>query len=303
MLGFVSAALLGATCFYYCSARKTKETLDKMSEERVALDSEMRRAKTRIIAAKTDNAELQSALTSESKRNDTKPQVSITSLLKSQALLAMIEPDPKLYSLALKNDAALQARKYGPLFRALELTPNEADKFLTLLVKHGEALVDIVSTASKQSVPLDDSAVAALMNQENDNFTSARVALWGDAGEQQLQYFNRSLPVSGFVTELATVIALTSTPLSGAQADQLTQILANASSSYQSGGPATKETINWSTALGQAQGILSPTQLLAFQDLYVQSQVSQLQMQFIEQEVGATKRLTPQGKTGPIRVL
>ena len=289
-LGSFSAIFLGTTCFCYHSAQETRAALDSLSRERAALDSGIRRAKGRIMAANRDSAEFRSAPSTEPRRQAQPRQaseaaVNIMSLLNTQSILAMMEPDPKLFALALKNYRAIQARKYGPLFRALDFNPEQIEKFITLSAQHAEALVDIVSTAGQQGVPLDDPAVATLMKQENDQFTSAREALLGDAGERKLRQSNRLLPVSGVVNELATTIALTAAPLSGTQADQLTQILANASSKYQSGGAATQATIDWPAALGQAQGILSPTQFAFLQDQYLGGQISQLQTQFISQEM------------------
>ena len=60
--------------------------------------------------------------------------------------------------------------------------------------------------------------------------------------------------------------AATATPMNADQADQLTEILANASSSYQRGGVARPGfAINWDKALPQAAQVLSPDQLAVLQ--------------------------------------
>jgi hypothetical protein len=65
-----------------------------------------------------------------------------------------------------------------------------------------------------------------------------------------------------------------STPLPRIQSEQLTQILANSSASYKSGGNADQNDIDWDNALNQAAGLLSEDQLRAFKALAGYQKVS-----------------------------
>lgn len=147
--------------------------------------------------------------------------------------------------------------------------------------------MDILYTADQQGVPANDSAVRSLMQQDRNEMMASDQAVLGDSGLRQLKQYNRALPVAWVVNQVAMDVALTPTPLSGAQADQLGQILANASATYQGGGAANAATVNWPAALGQAQGILTPTQFAALQAQYYQSQLNPLVAQFRNQEKAA----------------
>jgi len=286
LLGASSAICFGITCFYYHRTQETKVALDSLATERSSLDSDILRAKARIEAANHDDGELQSAPPADPQHPVSIAAAHVLSLIELKGFQAMMEPDPKLYGLALKYHRALVARTYGRLFRALNLTPETIGQFETLAEKHAEAQLDIVYSANRQGTPLNDPAVSSSLSQEDDRFMSAEGALLGDAEKQQWSQYCRSLPVRSYVFKLATAVALTSTPITGAQADQLTQILANASSNYQSGGTASPATVNWATVLEQAQGFLAPTQFEVLQDQLVQTQLSQLETEFIGQEMG-----------------
>jgi hypothetical protein len=64
----------------------------------------------------------------------------------------------------------------------------------------------------------------------------------------------------GFVTAAASLLANTATPLTVAQGEQLLNVLADASGSYQRGGPVDPATINWPAALEQLKPLLAPAQ-------------------------------------------
>ncbi len=68
------------------------------------------------------------------------------------------------------------------------------------------------------------------------------------------------------VGSLGDTLAGTTAPLSPEQADQLAQVLASASDSYQHGGSARGNLIyNWDQVRAQAEAILTPEQMSAFQ--------------------------------------
>jgi hypothetical protein len=273
-LGGGLAIMLGVAGFNRHSAREAKASLELLAKRSDFLNSGIRRAEDRIAGATRDSAEMQAALAAQpiAPRNN------------ERTVPALMAADPKLYALGMKAFQAGLHWKFGPLFRTLNLTPDQIDKFESLESQHEEAQIDIMATASAQGMPFSDPIVAALMSQENGQYQAAQQALLGDTGYQQLQQFNRMAPVMGIVDTVAVSVALTPTPLTGAQSDRLAQILANASSQFQSGGPATPATINWPATLGQAQAILSPAQFAALEGVYDGNQIGQIKTQFYNQE-------------------
>ena len=128
-----------------------------------------------------------------------------------------------------------------------------------------------------QSLPGADNsrAAATLERQFAEENRSARIALLGTDGYQQLRQYERSLPVRSLIVDrLGGALAATATPLTARQGEQLTQVLANANSQYRSGGAAMKDTIDWDAVLAQAPGLLSATQLEVFKATAVREQIS-----------------------------
>jgi hypothetical protein len=119
----------------------------------------------------------------------------------------------------------------------------------------------VLSPGMKDSAP----EISALQKWDDDQLRDAQVALLGEDGYQQLVQFNREQPVQAIVDDVARFVALTPTPLTYSQAGQLMRVLANADGQYQNGGPADADVtkIDWSQALPQAKGILSPSQFAA----------------------------------------
>ncbi len=105
------------------------------------------------------------------------------------------------------------------------------------------------------------------LNLSDDQLRS----ILGDQGLQQLYSSLRVQPMQNMVNDVSSLSI--SAPLTQEQSSQLMNILANASSAYGSGGRATAQSIDWSQALAQAQGILSEPQMNA---LRAESQLGQL---------------------------
>jgi hypothetical protein len=196
--------------------------------------------------------------------------------------------------LALRNDPALRLSylaseranldaRYGPLVAQLGLSPERAARFKDLLAEHTQELLEIRLAAlpggavdSKTDFPSRDTA--------DEHLRAAQAELLGDAGYQQLQQYERLMPVRSEIDTLAGSLALTETPLGSGQAAQLLQIIANASSGYQKGGEADApmpgngelltplmlahqsipENIDWNSVLSQARTVLSPDQFELF---------------------------------------
>jgi RNA polymerase sigma factor (sigma-70 family) len=107
-------------------------------------------------------------------------------------------------------------------------------------------------------------------------------SILGEQGYQEYQNFARMQPVAGFVTDASTLS--TTEPLSPQQSIQLLNLIANASSSYVSGGKADPQTVDWGQVLPQAQGILSPAQYNALSAESQGTQVMGLVRQYYQSQ-------------------
>jgi len=126
----------------------------------------------------------------------------------------------------------------------------------------------------------------------------------GDAGFAQYQQYQQTLPQRGVVNQLQQSLSYTSTPLTDAQTEQMVQLLAQAAPqraansttptrnmAFTMGGPmgymggGSGSTIT-PEAINLAQGVLSPPQLQALQQLQQQQQAQQQLQQAMRQSMG-----------------
>ena len=123
---------------------------------------------------------------------------------------------------------------------------------------------DIGAAADAQGLSHTDPAIVALREQSDQQRTRELAELLGPAGFAAYERFQRAIPVRGFVDGLAEQLAWTA-PLSGRQADELEQALADSSEAYRSGKAADPKTVEWERVDRAAERILSPGQLAVWQ--------------------------------------
>ncbi len=283
--GITFALALGVKWWGGRSEREAEASLVEVGRRRAELDAGIRRAEEGIAASDRDRLALQAALRASppaasplagpAKSNPGSPDVA-----------ALLEANPALFALGVRAYRANLGPHFAPLYRKLGLSQTQIGAFEDLMTEHEEEVLDLNATASSQGIENSDPAVLAVRQQEDDQLHAAQIALLGAAGYQQLQQFARAEPVQEIVASVATTVALTSTPLSGAQATELRDFLANSSSSYRSGDPADPATIDWDVALPQAQGILNNPQFGALKAESLKLQVEKIQAQFDQQESG-----------------
>ncbi|MGC4071929.1 MAG: sigma-70 family RNA polymerase sigma factor [Nibricoccus sp.] len=142
---------------------------------------------------------------------------------------------------------------YEPLYRALALDPEEIQSFEDLCLQGPNTGLWLSSQASDQSN-------AATQPEPTPSEINTRLAaLLGPDGFEKLQSFNRTVPARSFAAQLAGAVYL-SDPLSQETAAQLSQAIAQSSSSYQKGGPVTLHEVNWDQVLLLSQSHLSAAQ-------------------------------------------
>jgi len=161
--------------------------------------------------------------------------------------------------LALRNAA---------MYRKLGFSPGQISQYENLAVDHFLRMQDIIATAQAENIPVKDPAIAALIKDENQQYRQEQTAALGAPVTQEIQQFQRTAGMRTIANSVAGDTYYSNTPLSANQADQVTQILANNSAAYQKGNSASFNDINMPTALAQAQGVLTDTQLAALKNLY-----------------------------------
>lgn len=284
--GIVLGFAVALDWFAVRSERRANAALAEIAQKRAALNAAVREDDERIAADDRERLALKAAL-------GTLPPAAASGAVAGKRnpgdrdVAALLEANPALFALGVRAYRANLGPHFASLYRALGLSQAQIDAFESLMTEHEEGLLDLNATAASQGLENSDPAVLAVRQQEDDQLRAAQVALLGDAGYRQLMQMGRVQPVQDIVASVATTVALTSSPLSGAQAAELTDFLANASSSYRRGDPADPATIDWDVVLPQAQGILTAPQFGALKAEALKPQVGKIQAQFNQQESGA----------------
>ncbi|HEX2855048.1 MAG TPA: hypothetical protein VHO24_17570 [Opitutaceae bacterium] len=153
--------------------------------------------------------------------------------------------------MAIQQKGQLDSR-YAALFKNLKLSPEQLDKFKSLLVEKQTALQDVLAAARTQGINLRDDRdgfqkMVADTQAEVDNSIKATL---GEEGFAKYQNYQETIPQRSVVNQLQQSLSYTGSPLSDAQADQLVQILAQTAPKNAGGrnNPVMNETVSFAVA-------------------------------------------------------
>jgi hypothetical protein len=280
--GVLLGIALGVKWMAVRSARDSAAALARLDARRATLDEAIRRTRARIAADERDRIELQAGLSSLERVAAAGSAATARSPV-GPGVAALLAANPSLFNLGVRAYRANLGSHYQQLYRALALSPGQIEAFEDLMTEHEEGLLDLEATAASQGIGTADPAFLALRQQQDDQLRAAQIALLGETGYRQLQQLARMQPVQDLVANLATTVALTDTPLGGAQAAEVAGFLANSSSSYRAGDPADPATIDWDVALPQARAVLSDAQYSALKAEALKPKLDKMREQFSRQ--------------------
>ena len=212
--------------------------------------------------------------------------------------------------LAIQQKAGLDAR-YSQLFKAMHLTPEQLDKFKSLLVEKQNAMIDVLAAARAQGMtgPGNRAELNQMIQTTQAEVDSTIRTTLGDAAFTQYQTYEQTLPQRNTVSQLDARLSYSEQPLSPTQTDQLISILANTAkptnaAANSAGGNANPGRPNGifnpngapitDAAIAQAQTVLTPTQVSAMTQLQQEQQAQAALRQLMRnQGRGATPAATP----------
>lgn len=184
---------------------------------------------------------------------------------------------------------------YAPLFKALNLSPEQLSQFQSLLAEKQQSLLDVMQAAQAQGMSprSDPDGMKTLMSQAISQVDANIQQALGDAGYQQYQQYQQTLPERNVVNTLQQSLSYTQTPLTDDEANQMISLLAqnqpqragNGTAGTANGGdpgPGPISLMNGggnakvtNDAITQAQGVLSGPQVSALQQIQQQQQAQQ----------------------------
>jgi hypothetical protein len=204
----------------------------------------------------------------------------------------------KLMSIQMKGRIV---QTYGALFKSLNLSPEQLSQFEGLLADKQQAMMDVMQAAREQGVSprTDPDGFKNLVNQAVSQSDASIQQALGDAGFQQYQQYQQSLPERNTVNSLQQSLSYTQTPLTDDEANQLIGLLQQTqpqragngtagTNNGGDGGPGIMSLINGGgtakvtdEALTQASGVLSAPQISALQQIQQQQQAQQQMQQMM----------------------
>ncbi len=169
---------------------------------------------------------------------------------------AFLAAHPEVAVMISNYARARATARYYELMKRLELTPEQIDQFGALAAQLEEG-VGIYSTGQAPSMEIEigDLTKAGIEARIRD--------LLGAGGYIQYQDYTRTLDgrVRSVAEEMIKSSYFSDVRLTTAQANGLANIVAQDSSSYQSGRGVNLSSQEWATVIASAAGILSPPQL------------------------------------------
>ena len=219
--------------------------------------------------------------------------------------------------MAIQQKTQVDAR-YAALFRKLGLPPDKLAQLKALLGEKLSTPIDVMTAAGQQGInPMQNPQEFRQLVQNAQAETDEKIkSLLDPSAYAQYQNYVQTEPQRAIVSQLQQSLSYTDAPLSAAQADQLTQILAETSPARAS-GPVIGAAVTYTRTAGpdgnvvvamgspppegpmggalwggspitdaavtQAQGVLSAPQIQALQEMQQQQQAAaQLRQQMMQ---------------------
>ena len=176
----------------------------------------------------------------------------------------LLAKDPKLQALSIEASRGRFETTYGPLLRSLRLSPAQIAKLGAAQGKFDALQQDMTIVMREQNLRANDAAILQLRQQAADELRTVQVEVLGAAGYEQLQSYERTLPVRAIAGRFAGAMAVADRPMSAQQAERLTQIMTEASGATPGNQRINPAAIDWSVVDRLAADVLSPDQLSLF---------------------------------------
>ncbi len=182
--------------------------------------------------------------------------------------------DPEAQRLMAQQQRAQISSRYAGLFRALGLPPDKLAQFKELLLEKQTVRNDVLLAATQQGInPMaNPQEFRRLENSMQDEIDAKIKTTLGPDGFSDFQTYQQTQGRRGVVDQLQQSLSYTASPLSAAQSDQLVEILGRTGpAGTATAGSPNNNTVTDAT-IAAAQGVLSPPQVQALQEIQQQQQ-------------------------------
>ena len=200
----------------------------------------------------------------------TPPPSPATSLTGDSISSSPVLTSETIDTLRMESAKADARRALGPLFRELGLSPEKVativDRIALCESTRSALLAEIPPTARNNPNDPIALSVKARLAEEEFRYHSDLDAMLGSENSRRFEEFQREVPFWSQVSNLATQLYASDTPLSPAQAHQLATVLI--AGATDASGQITRTVSNWDDVFVQARGFLTPSQIDALKTLH-----------------------------------
>ncbi len=321
LIGFLTLAVIGTAVLAWQQYQELigLRAAALQGDERAALQKTAWDAQKKITQLERDLASARSEAASSATNapgeagKDANQSRAVNSMASGMANMMKMLDNPDVQRLmALQQKAQLNAR-YAALFKSLHLSTDQLAQFKNLLVEKQMVNTDVMIAATQQGInPMQNPKEFRDMMQatQGDIDTKIKTTL-GDDGYAQFQNYQQTQGQRNVVTQLEQSLSYTDAPLTSAQSEQMLQILSQtsptgaASAQIVIGGPGggpvgggAGSRITDAT-IASAQGVLSPPQVQALQEIQqqqlAQQQLARVMMQNQQQSGNVMVHAPPPG--------
>ncbi len=189
--------------------------------------------------------------------------------------------DPEAQRLmALQQKAGISSR-YADLFKKLQLAPDQLEQFKAELLEKQTSRQDALLAAAQQGInPMQNPQEFRKLEESIQSDIDKQIKTTiGDSAFADYQTFQATAGQRGVVNQLQQSLSYTEAPLTPAQSDQVTQILATTGTPKigPDGAPVPSKNNSRVTdaTVAQAQTVLVPRQVQALQEIQQQQQAGE----------------------------
>ena len=167
--------------------------------------------------------------------------------------------DPEYRRLARDMNKARRHLEFQRLYRALNLTPDQIDRFEAIMVRQNDASLDAAI------VRAEGGDVQTVFQRSGPEWNRAMNALLGSEGFAYLQDYLRSMSVRAFIDRFAVQAMAVGTALTPEQSDQLAALALANDPMYRQHKGTDPGMVDWSAVWDPAGKMLTSDQLALLQ--------------------------------------
>lgn len=263
---------------------KTEETASRASLEKSLADAQnnVRELERQLTETRNPKAPAKS---SGSTALPIGPDGSLASIMPG---LAAFLDRPEMQRALTNQEKANIERRFSKLFKQLNLSPEQLEKFKALLLERQTTAMDSMIIAAQKGInPMQGGAEMGKLVKESQKEIDTQIKeLLGASNYSQYDEYKRSEPQRQVVAQLQQDLGYSDEPLNKTQVSQLTQVLAE--TKPQSNKEPYEGTMITDEGIDRSRSFLSPTQVQSLETLQKQQKAAALLRRSIAPATGTS---------------